>query len=317
MQWGAPAWALLMKYSQKRVVDLKVGTKEAATKKPKMAARQDGSKGKPRKAPEMTVAFIMKLLIIVSAMGVMRLPARKYYWSQNILVGNTFIRSIMSQTQFEQGMRCLASFDPDKLVPRGDKKLPPPIGYDKMAKTRELDNLVMQRTLSSYCPDTKLANDECSEDHTSGKNGEGACITFNKDKPLKWATRVQSFNSLDGTRVVWQTMSCPLRVKSPHGTTYESTMALGGLVHGMYGEGFKIGEDSAYTSPVQLVDMHVKYKWNCYGTVSWNRYGILQGEVDGTDTSEVSSTVQCGESASLGPRWSRWARSMYPSASRS
>ena len=134
----------------------------------------------------------------------------------------------------------------------------------------------------------QLANDECSEDHTSGKNGEGACITFNKDKPMKWATRVQSFNCLDGTRICWQTMSCPLRTKSPFGATYESTLSLAGRVHKLYGEGFEIGEDSAYTSPISLCDLHTKLKWNAYGTVSWNRYGIPQGEVDGAESSEVS-----------------------------
>ena len=72
-------------------------------------------------------------------------------------------------------------------------------------------------------------------------------------------------------------------------------MALAGLVHGMYGEGFEIGEDSAYTSRVQLVDMHTKFKWNCYGTVSWNRHGIPQDEVDGADTAEVSSNAVRGE----------------------
>ena len=156
MQWGDPAWELLRGYSEKRVVDMQIGTKEAQTKKPKMSARQDGSKGHSRKAPEMTVPFIMKLLIIVSAMGLMRLPARKYYWSRNVMVGNVFIHSIMSQNQFEQGMRCLASFDPAKLTARGDKRHPPPVGYDKMAKTRELDELAMAATLKSFCPDTKV-----------------------------------------------------------------------------------------------------------------------------------------------------------------
>ena len=157
MQWPPDAWELLSKFSGQRVVDMHIGTAQALSKKPKMSARQDGSKGRPRKAPEMTVPFIMKLLVIVSAMGVMRLPARKYYWSRNILAGNVFIHSIMSQKRFEQGMRCLASFDPDKLVARGDKRLPPPVGYDKMAKTRELDELVMSATLKSFCPDTKVA----------------------------------------------------------------------------------------------------------------------------------------------------------------
>ena len=53
-------------------------------------------------------------------------------------------------------MRCLASFDPAKLTARGDKRHPPPVGYDKMAKTRELDELVMAATLASFCPDTKV-----------------------------------------------------------------------------------------------------------------------------------------------------------------
>ena len=66
-------------------------------------------------------------------------------------------------------------------------KKPPPLGYDKMAKTSELNVLVMENTLATMCPPRQLSNDEASEPW-EGKNTEGVAVAYNGDKPHKWAT---------------------------------------------------------------------------------------------------------------------------------
>ena len=272
-QWDTRCWQLLSKYSKLRIKQLKIGTADAVSSKPNMKKRNGGGKGRARKAPSMDVPFLIRLHVIITAMAICRLPARKYYWKKGMFIGCDGIRVIMGENEFAQGVRCLYDCDYTTLIPRGDVKKPPPEGYDKMAKTRELDTLVMDNTLATMCPPPKLSDDEASEPW-GGKNTEGVAISFNKDKPHQWATRVQTFNDLKGARYVWHVLNCPRREAAEHGETHKSTLSLTAKVHAMYGEGFSVGQDSLYNSPVTVVDGALLYKWNFYGTVGWNRRGI-------------------------------------------
>ena len=162
-QWDMRCWQLLSKYSKLRIKQLKLGTADAVSSKPNMKRRNSGGKGKARKVPSMDVPFLIRMHVIITAMAIMRLPARKYYWRQGMFVGCEGIRVIMSENDFAQGVRCLYDCDYTKLIPRGDMKKPPPEGYNKMAKTSELDVLVMENTLAAVCPPQKLSDDEASE----------------------------------------------------------------------------------------------------------------------------------------------------------
>ena len=272
-QWDMRCWRLLSKYSKLRIKQLKIGTADAVSSKPNMRKRNDGSKGNARKAPSMDVPFLIRMHVIITGMAICRLPARKYYWKKGMFVGCEGIRVIMGENEFAQGVRCVYDCDYTQLIPRGDLKQPPPVGYDKMAKTRELDNLVMENTLATMCPPPKLSDDEASEPW-DGKNSEGVAVAYNKDKPHKWATRVQTFNDLKGARYVWHVLNCPRRESAEHGETHKSTLALTAKVHAKYGEGFSVGQDSLYNSPVTVVDGALQFKWNFYGTVGWNRRGL-------------------------------------------
>ena len=282
-QWDIRCWELISKYSKQRVRDLKIGTVDAVSRKPKMKNCADGSKGKQRKAPSMSVPFLIRLHVIMTAMSICRLPARKYYWRKGKFVGCPGISVIMSENDFAQGIRCLYDCDPSKLVPRGDMTQPPPVGYDKMAKTSELNELVMENTLNAVCPKKTLSDDEASAEWR-GKNGEGVVVSFNKDKPAKWAQRNQCFNGLDGSRVVWHVLNCPRRVAAEHGETYKSTLGLAAKLHAKYGEGFVIGQDSLYNSPVVVVDGAKKFKFNFFGTAGWNRRGMVEDADEPADT---------------------------------
>jgi hypothetical protein len=275
LQWDSAVWKLAHRLSNKRVTDLKLNTLDAFSHQPKPKK----AKKAVRRVPKLSISFIIRLHVIIAAMGLVKLSARKYYWQWGICVGNTGVRikDIMSQKAFEQGMRALCVYDPSKRVERGDRTKPPPEGYDRLFKTRELDTLLKQNTLAAHCPGRRLANDECSEDHSSGKNGEGMMRTFNKDKPLKWASRVQAFNELDGSRVVWEMLSLPKREKAEYGETYSSTMQLARMVHARYGKGFCLSEDSAYHGPILAHDLSRELKWNALGTCTWNRRGLPQG----------------------------------------
>ena len=273
-QWNMDCWRLVSKYSKKRVKDLNIGAATAKTKKPNMKQRSDGTKGRQRKAPDMSIPNLIRFHVIVTAMALCRLPARKYYWRKGRFIGVEGISVIMGENQFSQMARCLYDCDASKLIARGDLKSPPPVGYDKMAKTSELDTLVMNNTLATMCPPKQLSDDEASHPEWHGKNGEGACIAWNKDKPAQWATRVQCFNGLDGSRYVWTVLNKPRRESAEHGETHLTTLGLCRQVHAKYGEGFDMGQDSLYNSPVTVVDGATEFKWNMYGTVGWNRRGI-------------------------------------------
>ena len=273
-QWDLGCWKMLSRYSELRISQLKIGTAGAISSKPNMSKSNPGTKGKQRRAPAMTVPFIIRLHVIVSAMAICRLPGRKYYWKNGRFIGSDGVKAIMGENAFSQGMRCLYDCDATKLVQRGDLSKPPPVGYDKMAKTRELDSQVMDNTLAAFCPPRKLSNDEASEPNT-GKNGEGAAIVYNKDKPHKWATRVQTINDLQGARYVWHVLNCPRREKAEHGETYKSTLDLINKVHGHYGSGFSLASDSLYNSPVTVVDAALLYQWNLFGTAGHNRRGVV------------------------------------------
>jgi hypothetical protein len=85
-QWDMRCWKLLSKYSKLRVKQLKIGTAEAKTAKANMQQRNGGGKGKARKAPRMDVPFLIRMHVIITAMAICRLPARKYYWRQGMFV---------------------------------------------------------------------------------------------------------------------------------------------------------------------------------------------------------------------------------------
>lgn len=184
-QWDRSIWVQIQKYSRVRSKYLGLGTADATSHKPNISKRNgDSSKGHVRPKPLYSLPFLIRLHVIIRAMGIMRLPGRKYYWKTGAFVGCKAIKDLMTQKQFDQGMRGLYACDHTQQIYRGDWKKPPPEGYDKLFKTRELDSAVMRKTLTAYAPRNRFSNDECSEPKL-GKNGEGAAVSFNKDKPNK------------------------------------------------------------------------------------------------------------------------------------
>ena len=276
LQWDDKCWDHIADCTKKkRIEHHKIGTPEAQCPKPNMNKRNPGTKGRERPVPAFTHSFLIRLHVATSLMGIIRLPARKYYWSRaSKLIGNAAFGNIMSSNEFSQGWRCIYDCDVTTLVRRGDKRQPPPVGYDKMAKTRPLETMVMANTLNAMQPPEKLSDDECSSPY-GGKNGEGVAIAFNKDKPHKWATRIQTFNALDGSRVVWHVLNCPRRIAAEHGETMASTLALTKMLFEKYGGGFSVGQDSLYNSPVVCVEGAVLYNFNFYGTAVFNRRGMV------------------------------------------
>ena len=273
-QWGRSTWEKVQKYSRIRSKYLGLGTPSAVSHKANIDKRNgDGSKNQCRPKPLYSLPFLIRLHVIIQAMGIMRLPARKYYWKNGAFIGCKAVKDLMTQKEFDQGMRGLYACDHTKQMYHGDWQKPPPEGYDKLFKTRELDTEIMHNTLTAYAPKNKFSNDECSEPK-QGKNGEGAAVSFNKDKPNKWATRVQCFNEHNGARIVWHVLNLPKRYASEWGETYRSTLDLVKLVSDEYGSGFEVSQDSMYNRVVTIIDAAIKYKWNLLGTAVLNGRGM-------------------------------------------
>ena len=118
MQWGLDEWRLVQKYSRMNVKRLKLGTDDAVSMKPNMHCRHSSGdepmmpKGQTRPAPSYSLPFLIRLHVIIQAMEIVRLPGRRYYWMTTMpFVGVKDIKDLMSQKEFDQGMRGLCTCD--------------------------------------------------------------------------------------------------------------------------------------------------------------------------------------------------------------
>ena len=97
-------WEFESKSWKKRCEDLKIGTPEAVSSLGRHQNEGGGdARTRVRAAPSLEPWDVIRAHVILTIMGIMKLPARAYYWSKNVFVGNRAIQDIMSQVTFEPG----------------------------------------------------------------------------------------------------------------------------------------------------------------------------------------------------------------------
>lgn len=77
---------------------------------------------------------------IIILMGIVKLPKLKMYWSNDILVCQERISSVMSQTRFLQIWCYFHLADNCSAVPRGEP------GLDKIYRVRQFLNLILRNS---------------------------------------------------------------------------------------------------------------------------------------------------------------------------
>ena len=96
---------------------------------------------------------------ITILMGIVKLPRLEMYWSNNNLVHQEQISSVMSQSRFLQIWRYFHHADNSRAVPRGEP------GFDKVYKMREFLNLILRNSQRLYKLDREVAIDETMVPH--------------------------------------------------------------------------------------------------------------------------------------------------------
>ena len=127
----------------------------------------------------VTKEEIEAFLGILILMGIVALPCLKMYWSQDVLIGQQHIKSIIPRTQFLQILQYFHLAD-SAAAPREE-------GYDKLYRVREFLNIVSVNIEREYNLSRDISIDETMVPHKERL----AYKQYIKSKPTKWGIKVR------------------------------------------------------------------------------------------------------------------------------
>ena len=117
---------------------------------------------------------------IMIHMGTVKLPRIEMYWSQDRLLYQEAVSSIMSRTRFMQIWRYFHLANNDTALPKEDP------GFDKIFRVRQFLDLVMRNAQQLYRLDRDVSIDETMVPH----KGRLSFKQYIKNKPVCWGIKL-------------------------------------------------------------------------------------------------------------------------------
>ena len=117
---------------------------------------------------------------IIILMGIVKLPRLKMYWSNDRLVHQERISSVMSQARFLQIWRYFHLADNSSAVPRGQP------GFDKIYRVKEFLNFILRNSQRLYRVNRDVSIDETMVPH----KGRLSFKQYIKNKAIRWGIKL-------------------------------------------------------------------------------------------------------------------------------
>ncbi|VDI11982.1 Hypothetical predicted protein [Mytilus galloprovincialis] len=129
---------------------------------------------------EVTTAEIKAFIGINILMGVMQLSSYRLYWSSDPFLGNTGIRSVMTENRFSKLYQYIHVNNNQTAVPRDSE------GFDKLHKVRPMINMVEHTFKDHYKPKQNQTVDEAMVKY----KGRFSIKQYMPGKPIKRGMKV-------------------------------------------------------------------------------------------------------------------------------
>ena len=117
---------------------------------------------------------------IIIFMGIVKLPRINLYWSNDVLLHQEPVSSLMSQTRFRQIWRYFHLADNSTAPPRDHQD------FDKIYRVRKYLELIKARSQALYRLSCELSIDETMVPH----KGRLSYKQYIKNKPIKWGIKL-------------------------------------------------------------------------------------------------------------------------------
>ena len=219
---------------------------------------------------------LMAFLGINIAMGLLRLPQIRDYWSKSKILSTPFFSSVMSRDRFQTILRYLHLNDSSLQKKAGEE------GYDRLYKIRPLlDHLV-----AVYPLYYQAAQHVSIDEMMIGTRCKVSFLQYMPKKPTKFGIKVWVLAEAKTGYVLSLQVYTGAETGSEKGGLGKRVVM--DLMHPYQGKNHLLYIDNFYTSPGLLIDLLSKGIY-CTGTVRSNRKGFPQGLVPLGSTAKIGS----------------------------
>ena len=210
---------------------------------------------------EFVVEELQAFIGLNIAMGLLRLPQVRDYWSTSEILSTPWFATIMSRDRFFSIMRHLHLVDPGKQKRKGEE------GYDALFKVRPLVDHLSAVFARYYNPERHLSIDEMM----IGTRCRIAFLQYLPNKPTKFGIKVWVIaEAKTGYVLGFQIYTGASQDDQSKGLAYRIVMD---LIEPFVGKDHSLYTDNFYTSPCLYLDLLQKKVYGT-GTVRVNRKGF-------------------------------------------
>ena len=128
----------------------------------------------------VTKPELMAFIGLNIAMGIVKLPELRNYWTTNPIIGHPWFCSVMSRDRFMEILRYFHMVDNIKAPSRTDPN------YNKIWKIQPTVTKLVESSTTLYSPHPQL----CVDESMIGTKCRLSFIQYIKAKPIKWGVKV-------------------------------------------------------------------------------------------------------------------------------